>query len=222
MNANQSFYSFAAVLLPTLLFGGVLVERLHPPKDTQGTWKRGVVVLLSATFALYAEVQAITASLVGNPSDSTKAVVVFAVIGATTAVALAIIDPWTTVVPRVVTVGIVVLLSVLVVTSVRPLRAGIEANNAREYIALSERNADEYERLVIKEERDEQISEAASRHYAELLTQNPAPKKPSLQSLRLEEARIDAEQDTRRAELDLEHTNYVEKRQKREEAELRP
>jgi hypothetical protein len=93
----RSFYEIAATLIPLLVFGGVVAERVIPPK---GRWREihfGAAmwaVPASGFYAVFAEVLAITAVVTGEADTLTRYVVSAALVGGMLAVVCSIWLPW--------------------------------------------------------------------------------------------------------------------------------
>lgn len=93
----RAYYEIAATLIPLLVFGGVVTERVIPPK---GRWKAvhfGAAVWAvpaSGFYAIFAEVLAITAVVTGEADALTRYVVSGAIVGGMLAVVCSIWLPW--------------------------------------------------------------------------------------------------------------------------------
>lgn len=93
----RSFYEIAATLIPLLVFGGVVTERVIPPK---GRWKAlhfGAAVWAvpaSGFYAIFAEILAINAVVTGEADVLTRYVVSGAIVGGMLAVVCSIWLPW--------------------------------------------------------------------------------------------------------------------------------
>jgi hypothetical protein len=93
----RAYYEIAATLIPLLVFGGVVTERVIPPK---GRWKAihfGAAmwaIPASGFYAVLAEVLAITAVVTGEADALTRYVVSGAIVGGMLAVVCSIWLPW--------------------------------------------------------------------------------------------------------------------------------
>ncbi len=102
MTNGQAFFQIAAGLLPTLLFGGVIAERLQAGRSSRGCAAlsepkqivMAVVALVLVAFFLYAEITAIGAAIAGPRSRFDTGTVVGAVTLATLLIGLAVLTPW--------------------------------------------------------------------------------------------------------------------------------
>jgi hypothetical protein len=226
MPANESFYSFAAVLIPTLLFGGVLVDRLKPPKgasaDSHGSLITAVVI--GVAFAFYAEVLAINASLVGNPDKTDRVIVIAAVLIGTVIVALTVAWPWLELLGRRARWLLAIPLVILAVLSVPLLSQSIQRNSLREELArenqkITKITADtkEYEALSSHEEADEQAAQALALRFTKLLVSHPTPAKHSLAALELEQLKDESEAALRKVTADAQAIKLMMATQKLEE-----
>jgi hypothetical protein len=94
---DQLFFQIAAGLLPALIFGGLLTDRLRPPRDGRPAVIVivGVVTFLGALFMLYAEGLAISNAIAGGFVGKHERIVVSgALVGATVLVLGLIVVPW--------------------------------------------------------------------------------------------------------------------------------
>jgi hypothetical protein len=156
MTGNQSFYSFAALLIPTLLLGGVLVDRWRPPRAAKDRHSVvGFFVVAVLLFALYAEVQAINAAIVGNPTADARAVIITAVLGSTVAVVLTIAWPWLAVMGSRAQIVVAAAAIALGVSSFSLLEGAIKLNSIRHARDVLEETQGQFEALVTKMGRDE-------------------------------------------------------------------
>jgi hypothetical protein len=133
MSTNQStFYGFAAVLIPTLLLGGVIADRWAPAKsttkDSRGLWLVPSAVIL----AIFAEITTVAASITGEADTLSRVVVAAAVVGGTAAVGLTVAWPWLRLSGRDIHVLIVVGTLLLSVQGAKLLLSGISLTNSRE------------------------------------------------------------------------------------------
>jgi hypothetical protein len=97
MAGSQQFYSFAAVVIPVLLFGGAVSSRWEPNAVLGYADKErqlAVRVWLTMMFAIFAETMAINAAFTAKPDWWERIIVVVAVVGGTVAAAGAIAWPW--------------------------------------------------------------------------------------------------------------------------------
>src|SRR4051794_31582547 len=96
MRGNHAFYSLAATLIPILLLGGILADRLRPPSQKPMSARHELVppaLTALISLAVMAEILAITAAEVGG-NAFTAAVVVLALCTGLLAVSIAIVGPW--------------------------------------------------------------------------------------------------------------------------------
>lgn len=101
MADDRAFFQIAAALLPALMFGGLLSDRLRPPARTA----RGYELLsrscsLGGVCLLYAEAIAIRVAITGAPSTFERIVVVLAVMGASALALFMLLVPWVKQIPR--------------------------------------------------------------------------------------------------------------------------
>jgi MFS family permease len=90
------FFQVAAALIPTLVFGGFLTDRLRPPEDwdlRRRSWP-ALLLMFCAFFVLLAEVTAIHATLTGRAAAHETWIVALAVVGATVALLAGLVWPW--------------------------------------------------------------------------------------------------------------------------------
>jgi hypothetical protein len=94
---EREFFQLAAGLIPVLLFGGVLVNRVSLPRHrerTQSFWQIAEMILVFALglLALYAETRALNGAIFeGNRGD--RLVVIFAILIAMVAIVLRVVTP---------------------------------------------------------------------------------------------------------------------------------
>lgn len=159
MTGNQSFYSFAAVLIPTLLLGGVLVDRWRPTSGAtrERHWVLAPLVVGVLLFALEAEVQAINAAIVGNPTVLARAFVIIAVVGSTVAVVLTVAWPWLAVMGRHAQILVAVAALALAVSAFPLLDSAIKLNLVQHKNEVLERTQGKVEALLAKKLRDSEI-----------------------------------------------------------------
>lgn len=97
MTDETIFYQFAAGLIPALLFGGLLAERLKPPDGPSSDTKRFVGTLAvtgGTSAALFAEFLAIDAIISGEGNGFSRAYVSITIAAATAAIAYVLMVPW--------------------------------------------------------------------------------------------------------------------------------
>lgn len=94
------FFQIAASLIPAIMFGAILSDRVHPPVGFfEGHFWRGVIVTITAIAVVFlataAEIAAIVAALgSGPPSQWSVLLVSTVLVGATTATLAVIAWPW--------------------------------------------------------------------------------------------------------------------------------
>jgi hypothetical protein len=93
----RAYYEIAATLIPLLVFGGIVTERVIPPKGRWSDVHFGAAVAAvpaSGFYAIFAEVLAITAVVTGEADTLTRYVVSGAIVGGMLAVVCSIWLPW--------------------------------------------------------------------------------------------------------------------------------
>lgn len=166
MGGDRAFFQIAAALLPALMFGALLTDRLRPPATIGRHYGRVVFgVVVGATFLLFAETVAIKAAITGEPTSFERVLVALAVMiasGGTVAMAL---YPWIAKLPHgeraVHIVGAVALVTVVAVGSVRMLDSAVR-------FSTSEEKIDEINALYRQDNALERRRTAAMRELANL------------------------------------------------------
>jgi hypothetical protein len=97
---SHQFYSFAALIIPVLLFGGAVTESWKPAKNARRVHLLAVVVWATMIFAIVAEMIAIIATFGGVPETGERVVVGVAMGVGTVAAAGAVAWPWLTKLPN--------------------------------------------------------------------------------------------------------------------------
>jgi hypothetical protein len=146
---DRAFFQIAAALLPALMFGALLTDRLRPPKTIGRHYGLAVFgVVAVATFLLLAETIAIEVAITGEPTSFERAVVVIAVMIASGGTLAVVLHPWLAKLPSegrtTQVVGAVVLLAVVVLGSIRTLDSAIRFTTTQE-------QADQVEALIRQE-----------------------------------------------------------------------
>jgi hypothetical protein len=97
MRGNHTFFDLAATLIPILLLGGVVADRLRPKEQQLSAHHQWVAVALTGLtgLAVTSEVAAISAAEVGGTGFVTVTVIVALLVGLF-AVSAAIVLPWIT------------------------------------------------------------------------------------------------------------------------------
>lgn len=93
---NQlAFFEIAATLIPLLLFGGVVAERVGPTGKSPG-WLlgAGIVIVLIGCYAIAAEALAIDVIVTGKPNVEAEAVILVFLLGGMIGVLIALVSPW--------------------------------------------------------------------------------------------------------------------------------
>ena len=95
---ESAFFEIAATLIPLLLFGGILVERIKPPPQKRWRERHEYLVLLLIVFGgltLIAEAAAIRAVVIGKSQETvTRALVAIVLVVGMSLVIAAISTPW--------------------------------------------------------------------------------------------------------------------------------
>jgi MFS family permease len=93
---NQvAFFEIAATLIPLLLFGGVVAERVGPKgDDPQHVLLLGVVIAIIGTYAIITEAFAISVVITGEPTTQAEVLSVTFLFGGMVGVVIAIVYPW--------------------------------------------------------------------------------------------------------------------------------
>jgi hypothetical protein len=94
---QQAFFEVAATLIPQVLLGGVLLERLQPPKSDEYTGRHvaiGIAIFLVGSFVVFAEVVAIRALVSGDSDGFDRAIVASALVLGVYGVVIAAAGPW--------------------------------------------------------------------------------------------------------------------------------
>jgi hypothetical protein len=188
MGTNQStFYGFAALLIPTLLLGGVIADRWAPgestTKDSRGLWLVPSAVIL----AIFAEITTVAASITGEADTLSRIVVVAAVVSGTAAVGLTVAWPWLRLSGREVHVLIVVATLLLSVQGAKLLLSGISLTTSREAQVAFETKLTHVEMVEAR------LSDDARREDAEIF-KIVADRRAPHHSLAHEELRVDESQ----------------------------
>jgi hypothetical protein len=94
---EPAFFEIAATLIPLLLFGGVVIERVRP-SAIQGSSKAqlpvSLAIMLFGALALGAEALAIEAAVIGKGSAVSRVTVALFLVAGMTSVVVAIAAPW--------------------------------------------------------------------------------------------------------------------------------
>lgn len=166
MANGRLFFQIAAGLIPVLIFGGLVSDRLKP-----GPWVRehawgpsiaGVVVLVLIPVPLYAEVTAITVALGSPATDFNSWLVAGTVAGSTAILSLALAWPWLMEMHRaapsalerkLLIPAIVVALAALTFQCARLLRSSIELNASNASLARIEKLTRQFETDQTRQDR---------------------------------------------------------------------
>jgi hypothetical protein len=101
MESDRTFFEFAAALIPALLFGGLISERVRPPERLGRQYTVGFIALISGgLFVLIAEILAIHTAITGTPDAVDRVVVSAAVIGLSAGAFALMGLPWVEKLPR--------------------------------------------------------------------------------------------------------------------------
>ena len=94
MADDRTFFELAAALLPALMLGGLLSDRLRPPSGPRAAppWPFWAL-LIGGTFFVLAETSAIEAAITGEPSDFDRVIVSVALILAAVGTVLLVFSP---------------------------------------------------------------------------------------------------------------------------------
>lgn len=92
MGGEQAFFSFAAGVIPTLTFGGLLTDRLKPPDEAK-PW-HVMALVAGASLLLFAELTAIRAAATGEVDPAGRAIVAIALFALTAGILMLLIFPW--------------------------------------------------------------------------------------------------------------------------------
>lgn len=95
-SGNQvSFFEIAATLIPLLLFGGVVAERVGPTGLDSGRLMRlGMMVAVVGSYAVIAEVAAIAVVVTGEPNLLAEILTMTFLFGGMIGVVAALVKPW--------------------------------------------------------------------------------------------------------------------------------
>ncbi len=159
-HGNQvAFFEIAATLIPILLFGGVVAERLRP-KDSEPakrTWLFSVAIPVIGAIAITAEVVAINAVVTGNSNDAARLFVASALTVGLLAIIVALWLPWAERLRRhcpkwgvAINIAVILLLVVAAVISVGAMTAGVESEQEGERVA-------DYEAALGKKEAEQEV-----------------------------------------------------------------
>src|SRR4051812_19086600 len=97
MEGDRAFFQIAVALIPVLLFGGVLIERLREPPDPFEARHRTVAIAMYVLvpFVLAAELAAIRGAIFPRAVTGVdRFLVVTSVVGGTALLLLTISTPW--------------------------------------------------------------------------------------------------------------------------------
>jgi hypothetical protein len=157
---SHQFYSFAALIIPVLLFGGAVTESWKPAVNARRVGLLAVVVWATMIFAIVAEMIAIIATFGGEPETGERVVVGVAMGVGTVAAAGAVAWPWLTKLPNTpkrnlisggVAVGVILTLLLLINTGGTPSSQSTEVEKALVKVSNAESRLEtqvaEYEAL---------------------------------------------------------------------------
>jgi hypothetical protein len=93
---GTTFFEFAAALIPALIFGGLISDRLKPPRGPSHLpfgWIL-IALFLSGLFLVYAETRAIAAAVTGEVTSADRVIVSLAVVGLSLLALVLLLVPW--------------------------------------------------------------------------------------------------------------------------------
>jgi hypothetical protein len=146
------FFQVAAGLIPALIFGGLISEKLKPPPATRHwSWLGAFAVPPLALAVLLAEVLAINAALSGKPDAFATWLVALVVVGLTAGALGVLAAPWYSRVAdtasrrvRRLTTGLTAVLSILLVVEAADLLASaVQAEQSSQQLAMALAKADQ-------------------------------------------------------------------------------
>lgn len=145
------FFQVAAGLIPALIFGGLISDKLKPSPSTR-RWPLAFVLQALALAVLLAEVLAINAALTGDPDAVATWLVALVLVGLTAAALGILVAPWYRQLmivgspgrrQRIANYGVIAVLSTFVVVeSARLLVSAVQAEQSFQRLAAALSSAD--------------------------------------------------------------------------------
>lgn len=152
-----AFFEVAATLIPLLLFGGVVADRLQP-KDShpKRLLKRGLAIAVVGAYAIGAEGFAIDALVTGEWTQLEELLAVTFLIGEMVGVVAALVHPWyarlkgnpeNRTKSTILLLVSIALISVLSVTTILETLSRLEEASKGQFLATHQRDPTEEERI---------------------------------------------------------------------------